>query len=183
MSGDVRPSPPIHHAALRSRVIAHPGPTSPYRIQSRNSPIARHFRLVLEPGATLAEAIIRPLERAGVRSASMTVLGGEFSQLHYCLAPPDATRRSVIAYTRPENLGQALMIFGNATLAIGTDDECIVHCHAAMCSARGVRGGHVVPQLSVVGKSPISVLVTAWSGFELRVRFDEETNIPLIQPC
>jgi len=138
--------------------------------------------LSLEPGATLADAIVLPLEKVGVRSASMTVLGGEFSQLHYCLAPPDPLGQAVIAYTRPRNLGRALLIFGNATLALGIDGAPLVHCHAAMCSSEGACGGHVVPHLSVIGTKPITVLVTAWSGFELRVHFDEETNIPLIQP-
>jgi len=59
----------------------------------------------------------------------------------------------------------------------------IVHCHAAIRTADGVmKGGHIMTQSCIVGPEPISVLVTSLDGFELRVTFDPETNIPLIQP-
>ena len=71
---------------------------------------------------------------------------------------------------------------GNAFLARGTDGRPIVHCHAVLSTAAGVFGGHVMPHLSITGVNPPSVLVTCWDGFDLKVRFDPETNIPLIQP-
>jgi len=182
MTAHVRTSSSLHFVEPRARVIKHPGPLNAQRIQSRSAAFARHFRLSLGPGTTLADAVIVPLLQIGVRSASMTVLGGQFAELHYCLAPPDPTHQAVIAYTRPRNLGAALMIFGNATLATLPDGKAVVHCHAAVGASDGVHGGHIVPHLSIVGTEPISVLVTAWTGFELSVRFDSETNIPLIQP-
>lgn len=177
-----RPASVLHSMGTRARVITHPGPVRPLRIQSATSPAARHFRLLLQPGATLWDAFVAPFKVLGVRSASTTILAGHFSQLHYCVAPPDPEQRAVIAYTRPENLGPAFMVFGNATIAVGEAGKPVVHCHAVMQAHDGLRGGHVVPHLSVIGNQPITVLVTTWSAFELRVAFDEETNIPLIQP-
>ena len=75
------------------------------------------------------------------------------------------------------------MVFGNATLGKDADGEPLVHCHAAIRTEDGwTKGGHILTRSTIVGVQPISVLVTALDGFELRVVFDPETNISLIQP-
>ncbi|SHJ39093.1 hypothetical protein SAMN02744035_03593 [Thalassobacter stenotrophicus DSM 16310] len=59
----------------------------------------------------------------------------------------------------------------------------MVHCHAAVRREDGVvMGGHIIPEKTIVGTDPISVLVTSFEGFELRQMYDPETNIPLFQP-
>ncbi len=167
----------------RSRTLIHPGPFNPVRIQTRQTRTARHVRLGLEPGASLFDGLVRPLSALGIRSASMTILGGAFDELQFCVAPPDPSGRAVIAYTRPTSAGPSQMVFGNATLGKGTDGRALVHCHAVIRTAAGlVKGGHIIAQHSIVGPRPITVLVTSLDGFELRVAFDPETNIPLMQP-
>jgi len=167
----------------RPRMLIHPGNAEPVRIRSRQAAQARHVRLALQPGLTLFEALVRPLAAMGIHNASTTILGGVFSELHFCVAPPDPTGRAVIAYTQPISAGRCTLIFGNATMGKDTRGQPLVHCHAALRTETGeVRGGHVVPQLAVVGSDPIPVLVTSLEGFELRVSFDNETNIPLLQP-
>jgi predicted DNA-binding protein with PD1-like motif len=75
------------------------------------------------------------------------------------------------------------MVFGNATIGKDAAGRPLVHCHAAIRTADGaVRGGHIITQAAIVGPAPIAVLVTSLEGFELRVAFDPETNIPLMQP-
>jgi predicted DNA-binding protein with PD1-like motif len=171
------PAPP--HA----RTLVHPGPCNPMRIVSRHAERARHFRLRLEPGRTLFDAIVRPLAASGVHNASITLLGGVFDRLQYCTAPPDPARLSVIAYTAPIDGGRAWMVFGNATIGQARDGRPLVHCHATMRTQAGtLKGGHVVPQATVVGSAPIAALVTALDGFALRAAFDPETNIDLLQP-
>ena len=175
----------IRHAGTlpRPRTLVHPGPFDPVRIHSRSSARGRHLRLLLAPGATLLEALVEPLARRGIASASTTILGGAFERLDYCVAPPDPSRSAVIAYTRPMAAGPAWMVFGNATIGKGLDGRPLVHCHAAIRTDAGeVRGGHVVPTTSRVGARPIPVLVTSLDEFELRVAFDPETNIALMQP-
>jgi len=167
----------------RARTLIHPGPFNPVRIQTRHARRARHFRLLLCPGENLFDALIRPLAAHGVMSASTTILGGSFACLEYCTAPPDPSRQAVIRYTRPVESGKTWMVFGNATIGKDTTGEPLVHCHAAIRTQSGeLKGGHIITQTSVVGVAPIPVLVTALDGFELRVAFDPETNIPLIQP-
>lgn len=167
----------------RPRTLIHPGAFNPVRIQSRRSAGARHIRLALQPGLSLFEALVRPLAAMGIEHASTTILGGFFDALNYCVAPPDPSGRAVIAYTAPIAAGRCTMVFGNATIGKDVAGRPIVHCHAAIRTESGdVRGGHILAPDAIVGAEPIGVLVTSLDGFELRVAFDAETNIPLIQP-
>lgn len=167
----------------RPRTLVHPGEFNPIRIQSKGAPSARHFRLLLQPGKSLFEGLVEPLAKLGVKSASTTILGGYFEELQYCTAPPDPTKQALIAYGDPIAAGPCYMIFGNATIGKSMQGRPLVHCHSAIRTCDGLtKGGHVLAQFAIVGPHPISVLVTALDGFELRVTFDPETNIPLIQP-
>jgi predicted DNA-binding protein with PD1-like motif len=167
----------------RARTMIHPGAFNPVRIQSRRAPSARHIRLLLQPGASLFDGLVKPLARMGVKSASTTILGGYFQTLQYCVAPPDPTKEAVIAYSAPIAAGRAYMVFGNATIGKNANGSPVVHCHAAILTEEGrTKGGHILAQSAIVGPDPIPVLVTSLDGFELRVAFDPETNISLIQP-
>jgi hypothetical protein len=173
-----------HALALpRARTLVHPGPVGPIRIEHRHANRARHFRLGLEPGRTMEDALIEPLMRLGLRSASMTILGGRLARLLYCVAPPDPTGERVANYTRPIDAGPATLIFGNATLGRSVRGEPVVHCHATFVRADGsVRGGHIVVDRSRVADTPIPVLVTSLDGIELRITQDAETLMPLMRP-
>jgi predicted DNA-binding protein with PD1-like motif len=167
----------------RSRTLIHPGAFNPVRIQSKLSQRARHVRLALQPGTSLFDGLVTPLLSLGIQSASMTILGGYFDTLQYCVAPPDPKHEAVIRYSEPIDAGRTYMVFGNATMGKGMDGRPIVHCHAAIRTAQGAsKGGHIITQNAIVGPAPIPVLVTSLDGFDLRVAFDPETNIPLIQP-
>lgn len=167
----------------RARTLVHPGPVGPIRIEHRQASRGRHFRLGLAPGRTLEDAIIEPLTRLGVQSASMTLLGGGLSSLLYCVAPPDPSGERVANYTRPIEAGAVTLIFGNATLGRNGRGEPIVHCHATFVCADGrVRGGHIVVDRSVVAETSLPVLATSLDGIELRITHDEETHMPLMRP-
>nr|WP_244424736.1 DNA-binding protein [Methylobacterium nodulans] len=113
----------------------------------------------------------------------MTILGGYFESLQYCVAPPDPTGQAVIAYGAPIQAGRTYMVFGNATLGKSLKGNPLVHCHAAIRTETGeVKGGHILTDLCIVSTYPIPVLVTSLDGFELRQAYDPETNIPLLQP-
>jgi hypothetical protein len=144
---------------------------------------ARHFWLALEPGISLFDAPVEPLAKVGLGSVSMTILGGHFERLHYCVAPPDPSRQAVIAYANPIDAGRAYMIFGNATLGKNLQNRPLVHCHAAIRTESGqIKGGHILTETCIVGSNPIPVLVTSLDGFELRQVFDPETNVSLLRP-
>lgn len=167
----------------RPRTLIHPGMSAPVRINSLHSPSARHVRLSIMPGCSLYDGIVRPLFANEIESASLTILGGYFDRLSYCVAPPDPSGRAVTAYTKPIDAGEAWLVFGNATLGRSMQGDPIVHCHAAMRTAAGVvRGGHLLTESCLVGEGGVSALVTSLDGFVLQQSFDPETNIPLLQP-
>ena len=165
------------------RYLRQPGRFDPVRIRTEASPFGRHIRLLLKPGETLYNAIVKPLADIEVRDASMTILGGWFQNLFYCVAPPDPEGHTVIAYSVPRCAGLTYMVFGNATLGRAMEGAPLVHCHAVVKTENNeVTGGHIVTDKSIVGPKPISVLVTSLEGFELHQAFDEETGIPLFEP-
>jgi hypothetical protein len=173
----------LEKTPARARLLFHPGRFNPVRINSLGASSARHARLALAPGRSLYEAIVGPLAETGISNASLTILGGAFAQLSYCVAPPDPSGQAVIAYTSPIDAGAAFMIFGNATLGVSLKDTPLVHCHAAIRTADGeLRGGHILTEDCIIGATPISALVTSLDGFSLRQAYDPETNIPLLQP-
>lgn len=167
----------------RPRTLIHPGPFNPVRINSLRSATARHIRLALQPGTSMFDGLVRPLQELGIHAASTTVLGGYFDCLDYCVAPPDPSGQAVIAYSQPREAGATYMVFGNATIGKNMKGDPIVHCHAAIRTQDGaVMGGHILTDTAIVGHAPIPVLVTSLDAFDLRVAFDPETNIPLLQP-
>ena len=174
------PTSPRPHSP---RLLVQPGPIDPVRIRSMQAARARHVRLRLQPGRTLFDALVEPLHAMGIMNASITLLGGLFTQLQYCVAPPDPSGKAVAAYTQPIGAGRCCMIFGNATLGKHADGAPLVHCHAVVRTEAGLlKGGHILTSQCTVGAEPISVLVTSLDGFELRVAYDAETNISMFQP-
>jgi predicted DNA-binding protein with PD1-like motif len=170
-------------AMARARTLAHPGPFNPIRIQAKQSRSARHVRLALAPNIDLFTALIHPLLRMSIQSASITLLGGALKIAHYCVAPPDPSGEAVIAYTPAIAAGSAYLIFGNATIGKNQQGAPVVHCHAVIQTEQGaIRGGHLFTEQCVIGYAPIYALVTSIDDFELRVAPDLETNISLIQP-
>ena len=165
------------------RTLVHPGPLNPARLTSLHSTRARHVRLALAPGLSLYEALVAPLARIGIEHASTTLLGGGLESVDYCVAPPDPSNKAVAAYTAPIHAANAYLIFGNATLGKDAGGNAVVHCHAAIVTESGaVRGGHILPHSCIIGSQPITALVTALDGFELRVSYDAETHISFFLP-
>jgi hypothetical protein len=167
----------------RPRTLWHPGRLNPVRINSRQAESATHVRLLLEPGMSLHDGLVGPLSELQLVSASTTILGGFFDCIDYCVAPPDPEGRAVIAYSAPIHSGPAYLVFGNATLGVAKSGAPLVHCHAAVRTESGsVRGGHLLTERCIVGRKPISVLVTGFAGLVVRQAHDPETNILLFQP-
>ncbi len=167
----------------RPRTIAHPGPYDAVRIDHMQAVRGRHFRLSLPQGRSLYDAIVEALSSVDVHSASMTLLDGDLDELSFCLARPDVTGRLVATYSAPEVAHSARFIFGNATLGKSPAGAPVIHCHAVFRMADGsVRGGHLLTDKAIVGASPVTVVATSLDGFDLRITFDEETQMPLLRP-
>lgn len=171
-----------HPSYPRARTIIHPGPFNPVRIQSRRSERARHLRLLVEPGVSLYDGLVGPLSEMGIHSASTTVLSGTLHRAVFCTATPDPTGKTVAGYSGSVDASRSFLIFGNATVGKDTTGRPIVHCHAAIRTESGeIKGGHLVTQ-DCIAAEPIPVFITTLESFELRVAFDAETNISLLQP-
>jgi len=170
-------------ALPRARTVVHPGPYGPVRIAHMHADKGRHFRLSLPAGRTLHDSLVQALAAEDVASASMTLIDGELEHLSFCTALPDPAGRVLATYGAPEALRGARLIFGNATMGRRADGGPIVHCHGVFREVDGrVRGGHILAERTLVGRSPVTVVVTALDSFELRVAYDEETRMPLMRP-
>ena len=167
----------------RVRTLQHPGRFDPVRIKSKHSDSARHFRVTLQPGKSLYDGLVEPMRAANIEAASTTILGGWYAELNYCVAPPDPQKEAIVRYSAPIYGGESYMLFGNATLGVSMKGTPMVHCHAAFVREDGaLKGGHIIPETTIVGRDGISVLVTAMDDFVLRQAYDPETKIPLFQP-
>lgn len=169
--------------APRSRTFVHPGPFGAVRIETLSAGEGRHFRLSLAAGRSLHDGIVDALASVDVWNASMTLIGGSFESMSFCLARTDITKRVVAAYTEPLLICRARFIFGNATLGKSPTGAPAVHCHAVFRREDGmVHGGHLLAERCIVGVHPVMVVATSLDDFELRIGYDEETRMPLMRP-
>lgn len=170
------------------RRVSHPGPAVGPRLAHAQAGGARALRLTLPPGALLQDALAEACEAAGVRSAVMTLLGGTFAELAFCLPIPGSGDGVVATYGDPVTVAGVRLVSGSATLGRAEDDAPLLHCHASFCGADGrVQGGHLLGQRTRIGAEPVVVRLTPLDGVGLRLAFDPETRLhkmrPLAQGC
>ena len=165
------------------RAWVHPGPVQAQRITRCGAAQGRHVRITLPPGATLYDGLVRPLADLGIRNAAINLLGGEFERLVFCVAPPDPTGRVAAAYTDPIDVSGGYLLEANATLGSTEAGHPLVHCHAGLRDASGrLAGGHLLPNICVVGNGGLTALAVSLDGFEVRVGHDPETTLSLFLP-
>ncbi|HEY0297523.1 MAG TPA: DUF296 domain-containing protein [Bordetella sp.] len=167
----------------RPRAWTHPGPVQAQRITRCGAARGRHLRIALPPGASLFDGLVQPLAALGIRNAAINILGGEFEQLVFCVAPPDPTGRVAVAYTDPIDAGRAYLLGANATLGSNEAGQPMVHCHGGLRDAAGqLLGGHLLPQACMVGRQELIAFAVSLEGFAVQVGYDPETMISLFQP-
>lgn len=165
------------------RAVVHPGPRSAVRLEHRQADRARRFRLSLPAGRSLHESLVEALASVGAASASMTLFGGDLEALSFCLPRPDPGGRVAATYGAPAAVRSARLVFGSATLGRSADDMPVVHCHAVFRTPDGaIRGGHLLPEKTIVGTDPVTAVATTFDGFDLRIGFDDETRMHLLRP-
>jgi len=167
----------------RPRTMVHPGPVAPLRLEPVPARGQRQWRLVLAPGQVLLPALTGALAAQGVQAAALALFGGELETVSYCLPIPDPEGQVIATYGAPLVLHQAALLRASATLGQTADGAPVIHCHASFADAQGqVRGGHVLPDRTVVGRRPVTVLATALDGIDLRLGFDPETRLHMLRP-
>ena len=173
------PSP----GSYRPRTMVHPGPMAPVRLEHVVARGQRQWRLSLASGQVLLPAITAALGAQGVHAASLALLGGELQTVAYCLPIPDPEGQVIATYGEPLVLHNVRLLRASATLGVGANGSPVIHCHATFADAQGaVRGGHVLPDRTVVGRRPVTVLATALDGIDLRLGFDPETRLHMLRP-
>ncbi len=165
---------------MSARRLAQPGPALEPRIES----VVGHalpFALTLAPGLSLLEAAARAVHAAGFDSATLDLEGGAFGPLSYVLpAPaPDATHAAYYSATHMPpggaRLERACITFGRRA------GQPWLHCHAVWEEAAGRRGGHVLPEETLLA-TPIAARAWGLSGIALVSEPDAETNFTIFRP-
>ena len=173
----------LSSAPYRPRTMVHPGPVAPVRLEPVAARGQRQWRLSLAPGQLLLQALTDALAAQGVRTAALALLGGELETVAYCLPIPDPEGQVIATYGAPLVLHHVALLRASATLGQAADGAPVIHCHASFADADGtVRGGHVLPDRTVVGRRPVTVLATALDGIDLRLGFDPETRLHMLRP-
>lgn len=167
----------------RPRTMVHPGPMAPLRLEHVAARGQRQWRLTLAPGQVLLPALTGALASLNVKAAAMALFGGDLDSVAYCLPIPDPEGQLIATYGAPLVLRHALLLRASATLGQSADGVPVVHCHASFSDAEGgLRGGHVLLDRTVVGRRPVTALVTALDGVDLRLGFDPETRLQMLRP-
>jgi predicted DNA-binding protein with PD1-like motif len=163
------------------RTLVQPEPVSTERIESFRSRCER-LEVALAPGLTLAEAIVRPLVAAGLRSAVLQIEGLLLEPL-CCVMPGPADGPAHVAYFSAPRAGAGICCIEQANLTFGNgNNEPRLHCHASWVESNGARrGGHILLAESVVARPCVAA---AWGFRDLGILAepDPETNFPLLRP-
>ena len=163
--------------------VVHPGPPAPVRVEHAQAQATRSLRLVLYSGQTLHEALMAALVPLRVRSAALSISGGLFDELAFCLPIRDPRGEVVCTYGDPIPVRGVRLLAGSVSFALGDDDRPFIHCHASFCGSDGrLQGGHVLPERARIGADPIVARATVLEGVALRMQFDPETRLNIIRP-
>ncbi|MBY6411826.1 DUF296 domain-containing protein [Rhodococcus sp. BP-252] len=161
--------------------LVHPGPRAPQRLESVSCATAVE-RISLEPGRRLVDAIDDELARLGADSAQVELLGGPLARVSYCIPDlcHDGSRAAWYSETH-EAVTPATIIGGSASVG-RRDGERFMHCHAAWFDAYGqLRGGHLWPD-TVVGATPVEIVLHVFDSVALTSGEDSETLMPVFTP-
>lgn len=163
------------------RTVSHPGPPHPTRIESHLAGAAE-LTIDLEPGLTLNEAIARPLRRAGLTAAGVTLADTVLHPLRYVIpahAPDDqhaAFYSDTFSPPAPTRIDSANLTWGRRT------DGPFLHCHAIWRDPAGTPiGGHILPLETIVAE-PAQARAIATADAEFLSDPDPETNFSLFRP-
>ncbi len=167
--------------STRLAPLVHPGPVASSRLGSVATGVVVE-RVSLAPGRRLIDAIDEELVRLGLDSAQVDLLGGPLGRVSYCFPAlsPDGSTAAWYSETH-EAVVPAELVGGSATVG-RRDGERFVHCHAAWFDAFGqLRGGHLWPD-TVVGATPVEIVLHAFDSVALTSGTDDETLMPVFTP-
>lgn len=165
----------------RSAPLVHPGIAHQARLVSVPTGTVVE-RVSLAPGRRLVDALDEELDRLGLDSAQVELLGGPMRRVSYCF-PALSTDGSTAAWYSETHEADvpAELVGGSATLG-RREGARFMHAHAGWFDAFGqLRGGHLWPD-TVVGATPVEAVVHAFDRAAMTSGTDEETRMPVFTP-
>jgi hypothetical protein len=145
---------------------------------------ARHARVVLAPGLPLIEAVTKAMAALSWPSATLLILGGPMTRAVYYTSAltPDGPRWIDYgpAHTIP---GPAWLVMGSATFGPGLDSRPTIHCHAVLSGSEGCVGGHLSPELCIIGPEGLTAHATSAASAGFRVQRDPASGFDLLTPA
>lgn len=167
------------------RSIRHPGEAAAQRTEAAPVTVTPHL-LRLRPGRTLLAALGEALAPLGVRSAVLTLHGGQLQPFAYVMPALAKTSAHAVYFSDrcgaegPVHLDIATVTYGQRDTPDGRQPW--LHCHARWTDAQGRRHcGHVLPEEAVLS-TPVAASAWALSGASFDVQADEETRFSLFKP-
>lgn len=145
---------------------------------------ARHARVVLAPGLTLMQAVSGAMAGLGWASATLLILGGPMARAvyHTSMLTPGGPRW--IDYGPPREIaGAPWLVMGSATFGPGLDKGDALHCHAMLTGGTALVGGHLSPQLCVLGPEGLVAHATSAAAAGFRVLHDQASGFDLLTPA
>jgi predicted DNA-binding protein with PD1-like motif len=168
--------------SARVRLLRHPGPVDPVRLESSIEPAGCSVRLQLAEDKSLLDAIVEPLALHDIWSATFTLFGGGLSRVRYVLARPDQTSPRIVSLTDAIEADSVSLVTGSGTLGRGVDGKPFIHCHALFADKGGETfGGHVLTDATVIGAGAVAY-VRGFSDVSVEVRYDAEIDVPTLRP-
>lgn len=131
---------------------------------------ARRARLVLAPGMTMIDAVAAALAALTWASATLLILGGPMRRAVFTCSVLTPGGPRWIDYGPQRDIGACWLAMGSATFGPALDGGPALHCHAMLAdAAAAAQGGHLVPDLSVIGDGGLVAHATgsATAGFRM----------------
>ena len=142
-----------------------------------------HARVVLTPGLALIDAVCCAMARLAWRSANLLILGGPLARAvyHTSILTPGGPRWIDYGPAR-QIAGPAWLVMGSATFGRGLDGERVLHCHGLLSGSQGAVGGHLSPELCLLGGDGLVAHATGASEAGFAMQHEPATGFDLFTP-
>jgi predicted DNA-binding protein with PD1-like motif len=168
------------------RRVTHPGAEIEPRVLSQvAAEPGRELRLNLPEGTDILNGLGEILKAEGITTAGVRLGGGSFKKFSFYTGVVDPTGNRVATFSDPNFPALPVnLVIANVMIGIGEDGEARSHCHAIFLDGDGNRrGGHLIPGECIIGPGGLVAWATSGGTADLKVRYDPETNFPLLHPA
>jgi predicted DNA-binding protein with PD1-like motif len=167
---------------VSARRTLHPGPPRADRVAVAVAPRPRRALVWLPEGQTLHDSLVSAFARFGVRSGILQLLGGELSAAVYHVAVPRDDSVRAAEYGPPIQIeGGASVVRATGSYGENLSGLPLLHIHGVLAEGTGrAYGGHISPQLCVVGPGGVRAILMLTVGFKQVI--DRETRYSLFFP-